>query len=85
MKEGDKVHCIQSYYGEYTKFFKDNVYEISDIVNAAGQTVYVIKDGESCGLSFFKSGGTFTFHRIFSNYFIDLKKLRKLKLDKIAR
>jgi len=80
MKVGDKVYCIRSHYGYYTIFLKDSIYDVSDIIFAAGELVYVIRYEEQFGLQFFERGVS---TRTFSDYFIDMKVLRKLKLDKI--
>jgi len=92
MKVGDKVNCIKDCVVEQLNFFSiKKFYEIIHIIHLPNENImYYIRGNNGTTFSFFVEDEKeyfvdYKYNYHFGEYFIDLRKLRKLKLDKIAR
>jgi len=87
MKNGDKVLCYQSLTleceindtcAEYVLFIKDKEYVLDSVY--VNDVCFVDEYDERCYFVIKYNCGS---HRLFDNYFITQKQLRKIKLEKI--
>jgi len=93
MKVGDKVYCINGYSGVKLRFTKGKIYNVIEILHFGNHITYIIDDDfkeafEASGWfheysSDFKFAQTFGILRLYNDYFISIKDLRKLKLKKL--
>lgn len=89
MKTGDKVYCIKSLgmSSNYNQFEKGQAYIIKSIFEVANKIYveYAGRDGGKYSAGFYINNnpeGGIGWQK-FSNYFIDLKETRKMKLNKL--
>jgi len=82
MKEHDKVYCINDTYIngniDVCRYIKHKTYIISQLCD---DTIWI--KSENTISYYFTIDGNYNENRIFSDYFVTLQELRKIKLDKI--